>query len=267
MFSEIIFEKNNKIASITLNNPKNNNIVTEKKMILEIEEALNLINDDLSISVLLLKANGNVFSAGGDLKSMRDKSGMFSGGPNELFKNYIDNVQRIPKAFYNLKVPSIGVINGPASGAGCDLAFMCDMRVASQNAWFCQAFINVGLISGDGGLYFLQKIAKYPLMSEMIFTGNKISAQRAYDCGLVNKLTTNIDELELEALKMANQIASKPPAIIRLGLQLLKKTYGQELDDILYKSALTQVLCHNTKDHTEAVNAFLEKRKPKFQGN
>ncbi|MDY0360633.1 MAG: enoyl-CoA hydratase-related protein [Desulforegulaceae bacterium] len=265
MYSEIIFEKKNRTAVITLNRPDKNNVVTGEKIIFELESAVKEINTDKSISVAVLCANGKVFSAGGDLNSMKDKSGMFAGSPHELFENYQENVQRIPKAFYSLEVPSIAAVNGPASGAGCDLAFMCDLRIASEKAWFSQAFINVGLISGDGGLYFLQKISNYPIAAEMVFTGAKISAKRAFSAGMVNKVVSESDVLE-EAMKMAEEIAKKPPVTIRLCKKLLKTTQWKNLNDVLDQSALTQSLCHNTLDHFEAVNAFLEKRNPVFKG-
>lgn len=265
MYTEIIFEKKGRIAEITLNRPDINNVVTGEKIISEIEDVIKKINSDKSLSVLVLSANGRVFSAGGDLNSMKNKSGMFSGDPHELFENYQKNVQRIPKAFYSLEVPSIAAVNGPASGAGCDLAFMCDIRVASENAWFSQAFINVGLISGDGGLYFLQKISNYPTAAEMVFTGAKISAQRAFSAGMVNRLVSDADVMT-EALKIAEEIAQKPPVTIRLSKKLLKSAHMKNLYDVLDQSALTQSLCHSTKDHLEAVNAFLEKRTPVFKG-
>jgi enoyl-CoA hydratase/carnithine racemase len=265
MYTEIVFEKKDRVAIITLNRPDINNVVTGGKIISEIEHAIDEINKDKSISALVLTANGKVFSAGGDLTAMRDKSGMFSGDSHEVFENYQKNVQRIPKAFYSLEVPSIAAVNGPASGAGCDLAFMCDLRVVSNDAWFSQAFINVGLISGDGGIYFLEKISNYPLAAEMIFTGGRISAERAYAAGMVNKLAEGADILK-EALKTAEEIAKKPPVTVRLAKKLLKTAANKSLDDVLMQSALTQSLCHNTKDHLEAVNAFLEKRNPVFKG-
>jgi len=265
MYKEIIFEKKDRIALITLNRPDINNVVTGGRIISEIERAIEEINADKFLSVLVLSANGKVFSAGGDLTAMRDKSGMFSGGAHEIFENYQKNVHRIPKAFYSLEIPSIAAVNGPASGAGCDLAFMCDLRIVSEKAWFSQAFINVGLISGDGGLYFLQKISNYPLAAEMVFTGSRISADRAYAAGMVNKV---VDESQLmnEAMKTAEIIAEKPPVALRLSKKLMKNTQFKNLDDILVQSALTQSLCHSTKDHMEAVNSFLEKRKPVFKG-
>ncbi|MGM0418067.1 MAG: enoyl-CoA hydratase-related protein [Thermodesulfobacteriota bacterium] len=265
MYKEILFEKKDRIAVLTLNRPDKNNTVTDENVISEIESALNSVNQDKSLSVLVLKSSGRIFSAGGDIGAMKDKKGMFAGKPDELFENYEKNVQRIPRAFYSLEVPSVAAVNGPASGAGCDLAFMCDLRVASEKAWFSQAFINVGLISGDGGLYFLQKAVKHPLMAEMVFTGARISAQRAYEACMINRVV-DPDNLEESALQLAGEIASKPPKTVRLAHKLMKQAYRKDLEAVLYTSGLTQSLCHNTNDHFEAVNAFLEKRNPVFKG-
>ncbi|MBC2716882.1 MAG: crotonase/enoyl-CoA hydratase family protein [Desulfobacteraceae bacterium] len=264
-FNEILFEKKNRIATLTLNRPENRNAISSLQIIEEIETACQLVNNDMSINVLIITAKDPAFSAGGNVKDMVGKKSMFSGTPAQLMENYRKNIQRIPLAVHEVAVPTIAAVNGPAIGAGCDLALMCDMRIASEKAKFGETFLSVGLIPGDGGAYFLPRAVGMARACEMTFTGEVIDAAKASDIGLVNDMVAH-DQLLEAAFELGEKIAAKPPEALRMAKRLLYAGQSSTLRQLLDQSAAYQALCHNTEDHMEALTAMFEKREPIFKG-
>ena len=224
-----------------------------------------MVNKDMSINVLIITAKDPAFSAGGNVKAMLAKKGMFGGTPARLMENYRKNIQRIPLAVHEVAVPTIAAVNGPAIGAGCDLALMCDMRIASERARFGETFLSVGLIPGDGGAYFLPRAVGMARACEMTFTGEVIDAQKASDIGLINYMVAH-DQLMNAALELAGKIAAKPPEALRMAKRLLYAGQTTSLRQLLDHSAACQALCHHTDDHMEALSAMFEKRDPEFKG-
>src|SRR5690606_13258657 len=180
--------------------------------------------------------------------------------------NYRDGIQRLPLAFQQLEVPVIAAVNGPAVGAGCDLACMCDIRIASQTARFAESFVRVGLVPGDGGAWLLPRVIGWPRATELALTGRMIDAAAALDWGLVTKVVEP-DELMPAARALADEIAANPPRAVRLTKRLLREAQDASLGTVLNLSAALQAVVHETRDHEEAVDAFLERRKPNFTGN
>ncbi len=264
-FNEIIFKVDGRIAIITLNRPEIRNAMTSERMIDELEAACSIVNEDRNITVLILTAADPAFSAGGNIKDMATKSGMFAGRPTELMVNYRKFVQRIPLFFQKIEVPVIAAVNGPAIGAGFDMTMMCDIRVASEKAKFGETFLNVGLIPGDGGAWFLPKVVGMAKACELTFTGDVINAQEALDINLVSYVVPH-DELMKKALEIAEKISKKPPEALRLAKRLLYMGQRLTLPDLLEQSASLQALCHHTDDHFEALSSMSEKREPKFVG-
>lgn len=264
-FKEIIFTAEKGIGTIVLNRPEKRNVITSLEMVEELEAACRYVNEELSFKVLIITAKDPAFSAGGNIKDMAAKKGMFSGSPAQLMENYRRFVQRIPRAVHGVAVPTIAAVNGPAVGAGCDLALMCDMRIASDRALFGETFLNVGLIPGDGGAYFLSRIVGMAKACELTFTGEMVSAAEALRIGLVNDVVPH-ERLMEKSLDLAQKIASKPPQALRMAKQLLYMGARVSLPDLLEQSASFQALCHNSQDHLEALNAMFEKRKPLFKG-
>jgi enoyl-CoA hydratase/carnithine racemase len=168
-------------------------------------------------------------------------------------------------ALYNLNVPTIAAVNGPAVGAGCDLAMYCDMRIASTRAKFAESFIKVGIIPGDGGAWILPKIAGFGRAAEMAFTGEAISAEQANEWGMLNKLVEP-EDLMNEAMALANRIAVNAPQALRATKQLMRSAANLPLDMVLQMSAAIQANLHQTEDHLEAVQALIEKRPAHFKG-
>jgi enoyl-CoA hydratase/carnithine racemase len=198
-FKEIIFKVENGIAVITLNRPDIRNAISGIEIIREMEEACKIVNQDMTIKVMILTAADPAFSSGGNIKDMAEKKGMFAGSPAEVMESYRRNIQRIPLAVHHVETPTIAAVNGPAIGAGCDLALMCDMRVASEKAKFGETFINIGLIPGDGGAYFLPRIVGMAKACELSFTGDIIDASQALKIGLINDVVPH--EKLMESLK------------------------------------------------------------------
>jgi enoyl-CoA hydratase/carnithine racemase len=261
----ILIEKSERIATVTFNAPERRNTMTDAPMIEAMLAALHDVENDPAISVMILTGAGSAFSAGGDVKAMANRTGLFAGTPMDIADGYRAGVQRIPKALYGLDVPTIAAVNGPAVGAGCDLAFMCDMRLASTTAQFGEVFVNLGIIPGDAGSWFLPRRIGYQLAADMTFTGRLVGAEEALAKGLVLKVTPP-ESLMDEARALARTIASKPPRAIRQAKRLMRAAEATDLANFLELAAANQALAHHSADHIEAVTAFLEKRKPSFEG-
>lgn len=265
-YREVALEVKDRIAVLTLSRPDVRNVISHEAMVAEIERACAHVNRDRSISCLVITAAGSVFSAGGNVKDMAERGGMFGGSPAGVFWGYRDGIQRIPRAVDAVEVPTICAVNGPAIGAGCDLALMCDLRIASDQARFGETFVNLGIVPGDGGAYFLPRAVGAQKAAEMIFTGRMLSASEALEAGLVLKVVPSA-ELMRVTMELAADIASKPPVTVRLAKLLYRQGLrAVNLGDFLDLSASFQALCHHTDDHLEAVRALLEKRTGRYVG-
>ncbi|MCZ4080314.1 crotonase/enoyl-CoA hydratase family protein [Rhodococcus sp. H36-A4] len=265
MNSPLMVERNGDIVTWTLNSPDTRNAISDEAMILALENAIDAVNADESVRVAILTGAGSAFSSGGNVKHMRDKVGMFGGTPAELRQGYRHGIQRIPRAFANCEVPVVAAVNGPAIGAGCDLAVMCDLRIASTAARFAESFVKVGIIPGDGGAWLLPRAIGMARASEMALTGDAIDAARALDWGLVSQVVEP-DELLGAAHALAERVAANPPQVVRMTKRLLREGQHQSLESLLELSAAMQAVAHHTADHQEAVAAMLEKRAPDFTG-
>lgn len=264
-FKEILFTIEDKVAVLTLNRPDTRNAITGFEMLEELEKACAMVNQDRSVCVLIITGADPAFSSGGNVKDMVDKKGMFSGSPTEIMINYRKYVQRIPHILTSVEVPIIAAVNGPAVGAGFDMTLMCDIRIASEKARFGETFLNVGLIPGDGGAWFLPRAVGLSKACELTFTGDVISAQQALDMKLVSDVVPH-GELMDKAIEMARKIANKPPEALRMAKRLIYMGQRLSMGDLLEQSASLQALCHHSEDHVEALNAFFEKRDAEFKG-
>ena len=249
----------NHVLTLTMSSPDTRNALTGPEQFLDFEQTCNEVNADKSIRVVVLTGAGSAFCAGGNVKDMRDRTGLFSGDPFDQADSYRDGIQRIPRAIYALNVPIIAAVNGPAVGAGCDLATMCDIRVASSNAMFAESFVKLGIIPGDGGAWFLPRAVGHSNASLMAFTGDAVKAPQALAMGLVSEVVEP-EQLLPRVHAIAASIAANPPHAVRLTKQLLRASQQATLDELLDKSAAFQAVCHAEADHHEAVAAFFEKR-------
>lgn len=263
--SKIGIERRGAIAVVTLNDPEARNPLTHA-LISELCDFLRGANDDERLSCIVLTGAGKSFCAGGNIKHMRDGDDpMYSGTPHQMQEAYRAGVQQIPRLMNALDVPIIAAVNGHAIGAGCDLASMCDIRVASDKATFAESFMRVGIVSGDGGAWLLPRVVGISKSLEMALTCRVLDAEEALRWGLVTHVVPP-EDLMPKALELAEAIASFPPRSIRLNKRLIVKSQEMTLDGSLELSAAFQAIAQNTADQKEAVNALLEKRAPVFCG-
>ncbi|MDP2451363.1 MAG: crotonase/enoyl-CoA hydratase family protein [Polaromonas sp.] len=256
----LLYEQSGPVVTLTMNSPETRNALTGNNAPQEFVEACERIARDASVRAVILTAAGTVFSSGGNLKHMRE---LFDASPAALRTWYREGIQRVATALYNLEVPTIAAVNGPAIGAGCDLTCMCDIRIASEAASFAESFVKVGLIPGDGGAWLLPRVVGMSKAAEMSFTGDSVTAAEALACGLVSRVVP-ADRLMDEARSLASRIAANPGGALRLSKRLLREGQHMRLESLLEMSAGFQALAHKTPQHVEAVNAFVEKRKPVF---
>ena len=255
----LVIEREGAIVTARMNRPETRNALTEPSQMQEIVDLCLSIRRDATVKVLVLTGVATSFCAGGNVKDMKERGGIFAGSPYELRNSYRDGIQRIPLALYELDVPIIAAVNGAAIGAGLDLACMADIRIASDRAVFAESFVKLGIVPGDGGAWLLPRVIGLPKASLMAFTGDTIDAAKALDYGLVAQVVPAAD-LEREAQALALRIAANPAHALRLTKRLLREGQHMRLDSLLELSAAYQALAHNTDDHREAVDAFLEKR-------
>jgi len=260
------YDKEGAIVTLTMNRPDIRNALSGADAINEFTKVCAAITQDLSVRAVILIGAGTAFSSGGNVKTMRENVGKGMGEPAMIRYAYKNGIQRIPLALYNLEVPTIAAVNGPAIGAGNDLACMCDIRIASDQASFAESFIKLGIVPGDGGAWLLPRAVGMSKASEMAFTGAAINAEQALACGLVSYVVPH-EELMEKALGIARQIAANPGHALRMTKRLMREGQHTRLDTLLEMSASFQALAHHTQQHEEAVNAFIEKRPPRFIDN
>jgi len=217
------------------------------------------------VRCVVLTGAGRAFSAGGDLKAMRDRTGEFGCDALRLRDHYRESIHRIIKSMWSIEVPMIAAINGPAIGLGGDVATTCDIRLSAASAKFGATFLKIGLIPGDGGAWLLPRAIGWSRAAQLYFTGDVVDAQTAREWGLVSEVYPD-DQLMNEAEKLAGRIIQQPPQALRMTKRLMREGQGASFDNIMEMSAAMQVLVQRTDDHMEAVNAFFEKRQPEFKG-
>ena len=251
------------IVTLTMNQPETRNALTGNNAVQEFVDACDAIRLDTSIRCVIVTGAGPVFCSGGNVKDMQR---FFNQDikPDLIREEYRNGIQRLPKALYNLDVPVIAAINGPAIGAGLDLTCMCDIRIASDKATFAESFVKVGIVPGDGGAWLLPRAVGMSKASEMAFTGEALNAQEALACGLVSRVVAP-DALMEEAMKLARKITANPGAVLRMTKRLLREGERSSLESLLELSAGYQAIAHKTAAHKEAVMSFVEKRPASFE--
>jgi len=251
-------ERDGAVLTLTMNQPETRNALTGNTAVEEFVQACAAITLDRSIRCVILTGEGPVFSSGGNVKDMQR---FFNQdlSPEVIREEYRNGIQRLPKALFNLDVPVIAAVNGPAIGAGLDLTCMCDIRIASDKATFAESFVKVGIVPGDGGAWLLPRVVGMSKASEMAFTGEALTAAEALACGLVSRVVQP-ENLLAEARKLADKIAANPAGVLRMTKRLLREGQRSSLESLLELSAGYQAIAHKTADHKEAVMAFVDMR-------
>ena len=258
----LVYEQDGPIVILTMNQPERRNPLTGNSAVDEFLAAIDRIHDDRRVRCVILTGNGPSFSAGGDIRDMKRLANT-EVSEIDIRHEYRRGIQRLTLALFNLEVPVIAAVNGHAIGAGLDLACMCDIRIASEKAKFAESFIRLGLIPGDGGAWLLPRVVGVSRAAELAFTGDMIGAQQALAWNLVSRVVPH-EELMSAARELAGRISQHASHGLRLTKRLMREAIHSRLDTILELSATFQAICHKTPDHSEAVDAFLEKRAPRF---
>jgi enoyl-CoA hydratase/carnithine racemase len=251
-----------RVATLTFQRDDVRNALTGTEIANDIVATLEWANACADVSVLIMSGEGSAFSAGGNIKNMAARA---KESPHILAQYYKYGVQRIPHAMQAVEIPIIAAVNGPAIGAGFDLANMCDIRIGSTNAQFGETFANLGLIAGDGGGWFLQRMVGYQRAAELTFTGRTVKAEEAKALGILLEITEP-GALLARAQEMAAKIATKPPLALRYSKRLLRLAQQQNLPEHLDTCSSFQAICQKSDDHAEALAAFFEKRSGVFKG-
>ena len=263
--SALLLEKQGLIATLTINRPEMRNALGEEGDGELFAAACAKINADMDIRCAILTGAGSAFSAGGNVKAMREKSGAFSGSESEIREKYRHGIHNIIRSLWNLEVPLIAAINGPAIGLGNDVACLADIRIASKFAVFGATFLKIGLVPGDGGSWILPRIIGHARAAELFFTAQTIDAPTALQWGLVSKIVPPEILME-EAQGLAAEICRQPPGVLRMTKKLMREAAGADLETIMEMSASFQGRAHVSEDHAEALAAFFEKREPHYKG-
>ena len=256
-YETIVYEKQNGVATITLNRPQALNAFTPQ-MNTEVQDALKDGDADRSVRCVLLTGAGRAFCAGQDLKGRtQEQRGSLGESLRERYNPMILRIRRTEKIV-------IAGVNGVAAGAGCTLALACDLRVASEEARFIQAFVRVGLAPDSGGSFFLPRLVGLSKAFELLLLGEPVDAREAHKIGLVAKVVPP-NEFPATLREIAERIA-RGPRSTGLIKRALNRSLLPELEAQLDYEAYLQEIAGKSADYDEGVRAFLEKRTPLFTG-
>lgn len=264
MTDPVLYERKDGIVVITLNQPENRNALFGD-MFERLAQALRRLQGDAEARVAVLTGAGSAFSAGANLKKIGGNEGLAGRSTAEIRDFYRNTVHQVPLAFAELEVPVIAAVNGPAYGAGCDITCMCDIRIASETAQFCEVFVKLAVTSGDGGAWFLPRVIGQARYAEMAFTGEPVGAEQALAWGLVSKVVPP-DQLMPEALGLAKRIAANAPQALRMTKRLIRNGQQSPLREHLELCGTFNAIAHGTADHREALDGYFKKRAPNFTG-
>ena len=260
-YEQLIVERDGDVAVVRLNNPSKLNALSET-MTSELNAALEELAADEAVRAIVLTGEGRGFCSGADLGDIDGAGSEGDVAPSELLENGYAKAARL---LATAAKPVIAEVNGVAAGAGMALALACDLRLASDAAWFTMGFVRIGLAPDSGAAYFLPRIVGAARALELSITGDRVDAARAEEIGLVNRVVA-AERLHDETMELAARLAAMPTAAIALTKSLLRDTSTLSLDETLTVEGRVQDEAALTADHREGVRAFLEKREPRFEG-
>lgn len=254
-YTSILTESRGRVGLVTLNRPQAMNALNNQLM-REVMEALDEFDRDETIGAMVITGNEKAFAAGADIKEMADKS-----ITEMMDRDHVAVFGRIR----TIRKPVIAAVSGWALGAGCEVAMACDMIVASESARFGQPEVTIGVIPGAGGTQRLVRAVGKALAMEMILNNRTLTSQEAYQFGLVNRVVP-VDGYLDEAIKLADEIASRAPLAIRAAKKMINQSYELSLSDGLAEEKQAFYNLFASEDQKEGMNAFIAKRKPEWKG-
>ncbi|GCE20530.1 enoyl-CoA hydratase/isomerase family protein [Dictyobacter kobayashii] len=244
------------LLTLTLNRPEALNAITTE-LLVELAHALEKAQDP-AIRVVLLVGAGRAFSVGQDLKEVQVRT--------ESFKDHLRHYNRVIKLLQQLEKPVLVAINGAAAGAGFSLTLACDLRLASENAFFTPAFSRIGLVPDSGMSYFLPRMIGWNKAFDLMTFSPRITAEEAFELGIVDRIFP-AESFQNDVRVFAQQMAQGPTLAIGLTKQLLRRSASATLEEMLDYEAEMQDRAGQSQDHHEGIQAFLEKRPSRFTGN
>ena len=261
-YEHILVTETKGIVTITLNRPdKLNAFIGHMRR--DLAEALEHAGSDRNVRVVIITGAGRAFCAGGDVRFMAE---LMKRRDSEEFARILGAGRRVITAIRHMTKPIIAAVNGPASGAGANLAFACDLRIASTNATFSQSFVKVGLHPDWGGTFFLPRLVTPTKACELFFLGESIDAAEALRLNIVNQVVEP-EELENAATQLAVRLRAAPPIALAAAKQAIYSSESADLEEMLRYETEAQLRCFESDDGHEGVNAFLERRDPQFTGH
>jgi enoyl-CoA hydratase/carnithine racemase len=249
------------VLTLTMNRPDKLNALSVD-LTTSLLDAFHRAAADPELRVIVLTGAGRAFCAGGDLALIADARRRNAG---QELESLLRGGSQLALAICDTPVPVLAAVNGPAAGAGMNVALACDIRIASENAAFGQNFAKVGLFPDFGGTYFLPRLVGPARAAEMFYTGDMISAAEAERIGVVNHVVPH-DRLAAEARELAGKLAAAPPIAARAVKRVLFGSDRAALECALEMEVQQQVKCFLSEDCTEGLRAFFEKRAPQFTG-
>lgn len=238
--------------------PDIRNALTDDRILVEIRDAFSHAESDPSVTVFVIDADGPAFSAGGNVKDMATREGMFAGDSEQIVERYRTSIQTLTTTLANTDLVTIAAVDGPAVGAGFDLVIGCDLRIGSTTARFAHTFVDLGIIPGDGGAWLLPRIVGWQRAAELAFTARSIDAEEALDFGVLLEVVEP-DALAKRVDDLARTIGSKPAHSLRLTKRLFRHARTMDLPGFLDLTAALQAIAHSTDAHQAAVESYLER--------
>ncbi len=260
-YSALKLERSEAVATVTLNRPHVLNAI-DAAMAEELNAVLELLATDRSVRAIVITGAGRGFCSGADLRALASEPEIVEP---PAFRSYLRHINQLILRIIRLEKPVIAAVNGPAAGAGCNIALACDLIYMARDAYLSQIFVKRGLVPDFGGLYLLPRYVGLAKAKQLIFTGEKVYADEAIKLGLANDVL-EADRLLPLTTRFAAQLAAGPTVAIGLAKQGIHRGLESGLDAVLEYESFAQSVIRTTNDAFEAISAFLEKREPKFQG-
>lgn len=256
--SSIKTRREGQVAIVTLSQPETRNALTGDDLLEDLLDAIHDAETDPEVGVVIIDAEGPAFSAGGNIKDMAAKEGLFEGNPAEIAERYRETIQQLTRFLATTDLVTIAAVNGPAIGAGFDLALACDLRIGTSRARFAHTFIEMGIIPGDGGAWLLPRVVGWQRATELALTARTVEAEEALAMGILLEVVPD-SRLSIRVIELANEIAAKPRPAVVMAKRLLRLSRTSDLDQFLELSAALQAVAHSTPEHDEAVQAYVDR--------
>jgi len=264
-FETIIWEKIDNTGIVTLNRPERYNAVNDQ-MTRELAGIIEGLNQDETVRALVITGAGEAFCSGGDFKKSEPMDwARETVSPETFLRGYRDIVPRLMTGLQGLNVPTIAAINGVAAGLGCDMALACDIRIACENTKLSSIWIKRALIPAAGGFWMLPRLIGLGRAADIIFSGRFVEAEEGERMGLYNKVVPALS-LKSEAIKLAQTYTQNSPIGLKLAKMMLYRGLNMDYRSGIELAGAVQAVAHSTEDHTESINAWREKRQPKYKG-